>query len=355
MKTYCRGLKPSRKLVAAAFDAWAGGDSGKKNRWRVDADYGGADALIDEVYAQWADRTLSFPPIRYYEAVDGCNGKVRTIAVQSVKQQVVDYLFALCAEGLFEAKRGYYQVAAVRGKGQLFGRRRAAPWVDRCRYAVKGDVRKCYESVDHGVLMGLLRRYVASDDVLYLAETLLATYRRGLNIGSYFSLVTMTFVLSFAYHEVESMRKVRRGVSRPLAAHQIWHMDDVMLLGDDKRDLRRAMRALGRYMRDELGLELKPWKVVDLRREPVTMFGYTFRKGRVTLAAGTFLRARRCVARFLHKRSLPLARRLCAYWGWLRNSACRGFMARSGAWKAMRAARAAVSAHDRKAVSAWAA
>ena len=57
---------------------------------------------------------------------------------------------------------------------------------------------------------------------------------------------------------VEGLSKTRRGRSVPLVTHQVWQMDDVVLLSRSKRDLKVAMRSLERFMADDLGLRLKP-------------------------------------------------------------------------------------------------
>ena len=62
--------------------------------------------------------------------------------------------------------------------------------------------------------MCILRRYIRNQDVLYVCETLLATYGDGLEIGSYFSLRMAQLVLSFGFHAVEGMHKTRRGSRR---------------------------------------------------------------------------------------------------------------------------------------------
>lgn len=348
LKTYCKGLKITEALVLEAYSMWGSGEAGRKNEWRVERDYGPPDALCAEIAAQIETRSLSTPSIGYRTRREPNNGKVREIAVESVKQQVMDYTAYLCLKPLIEAKMGYYQTASVKGKGQLFAKRHIAKWFGACRYWVKLDVRKCYPSISRDVCMRILRRYVRSDDVLYLCDYLLSTYRRGLNIGSFFALEMANLVLSFAYHHIESLHAERRGEFHLLVAHQLWFMDDCLLLGNSKRDLKRAVRSLSAFMRGELGLELKPWKVSRTSCEAMTMCGYTFRPGRVTVGEGTFLRAKRCFARFYRKPIPKLARRACSYNGWFCHSMCHSFMRKHGVYRAVGIARAVVSAADRR-------
>lgn len=353
MKSYCKGLEIGRALVQSAYDLWLTKPSGRKNGWRVAKEYGSADALIDEIVLEITMRTLALEPIRRYERVEPTNGKRRTIGVESVKQQVCDYVAVLALQPLLDAKAGFYQTASVQGKGQRLCRGTLRRWSREGGYHVKADVRKCYPSISHGVVMRILRKYVRSADVLYLCETLLATYDGGgLEIGSYFSLRMAQLVLSSAYHFIEGLHKERRGRRIALVSHQMWHMDDLILLGQDKRNLKAAMRALARYMRDELGLELKPWKVAKTSEaEPLDMGGFVVRERRTTLRPSLFLRARRAFRRFKRHPSIALAHRCCSYWGWLLHSDSDGFIQGNRIHRLMRKACGIITTYDRRAHS----
>lgn len=348
MKTYCRGLTINRAIVEEAYREWLEAPAGKKNGWRVAREYGGADALIDEVADEIRGRRLSFRPIHRYDHVEHTNGKVRTIGVASIKQQLVDYVVVHCCEEFLSARAGHYQAASVKGKGGLFAMRSIKRWVSGggpSLFFVKMDVRKCYPSTSHAVVMRIFGKYIGSADVLYCIESLLATYDHGgLEIGSYFSLRAEQLVLSFAYHHVEGLAKERRGKRRRLVAHQLWYMDDVLLISRDKRDLRMAARSLGRYMSDELGLQLKPWKICRVGEdEPIDMAGYVVRPSHVEVRAGTFLRGRRAFKRFARKPGLKRARRVTSFMGYFRHADCQLLMERDDMHATMRAARRYVS------------
>ena len=331
-----------------AYGLWLRSEAGRKNRHRVAAEHGSAEALIDEITREIRDRTLTLRPIRHYWRLEPTNGKRRLIGIESVKQQVCDYVAVSALEPLLHARIGFYQVASVKGKGQVFAGRTIRRWVHDGGYWVHLDVRQCYPSISHDLVMRILRRHVRSPDVLYVAQQLLATYGSGLDIGSYFSLRMAQLVLSFGYHHVEELHKVRRGKRRALVAHQLWYMDDILLMSASKRDLKVAVRSLERFMDSELGLTVKPWKVCRVSdQEPIDIAGYVTRPGRTTIRAGTFLRARRAVRRFHHRPTLAQARRVAAYWGWFVHSNSRTAIARNHVAEAVTQARALISASER--------
>ena len=325
-------MEIDRAFVAKGYVAWLKAPAGKKNAWRVAEEFGSPDELIDEIGCEIASRTLSFEPFKRYRRQEKGSRKERKISIASVKYQVATYAFKLAIEPMLDAKIGYYQAAGVKGKGQRLVRSALVRWSHEGGYQVKLDVRKCYDHITCELVMGILRKLVGSADVLYLAERLLASYEFGtLEIGTYFSLLMANLVLSYAYHFVESLHKLRRGRRKQLVAHQVWHLDDALLVGQDKRDLKMAVRELGRYMRDELGLEIKPWKVAKVDGvEMLDMGGFRAVEGRVTLRKRLFLSARRSLFRFSRRRTLALARRCCSYWGWLKHSDSQQFVKNNG-------------------------
>lgn len=331
-----------------AYGLWLRSEAGRKNRHRVVAEHGSAEVLIDEIASEIATRTLHFRPIRRYWRIEPTNGKRRLIGIESVKQQVCDYVAVSAMEDFLHAKIGFYQVANITGKGQVFAARAIRRWVHDDGFHVHLDVTQCYPSISHDLVMRILKRHVRSDDVLYVARTLLATYGDGLDIGSYFSLRMAQLVLSHGYHHVEGLHKTRRGRTRALVSHQLWYMDDILLMSRDKRDLKAAVRSLDRYLATEMGLRIKPWKVGRVgAQEPIDIAGFVVRPDRTTIRAGTFLRARRTIRRYRRHPSLARARRVVAYHGWFMHSDSRRAIARNHITEATIQARAQISTSER--------
>lgn len=348
MKSYCKGLRIDGALIGRAYESWLNAPAGKKNAWRVPDEHGSTDALIDEIEREIEARKLVLRPIKRYRHQEPTNGKLRVIGVESVKQQVCDYVAIEALGDLLRAKVGFWQVSSVKGKGQLMAAHAVSRWVQEGGYFVHLDVCKCYPSIKADVVMRILRRYVRSPDVLYLCETLLATYGGGLEIGSYFSLRMAQLVLSFGYHAVEGMHKVRRGRSVPMVACQIWYADDIYLFSQDKRNLRSAVRQLQTLLLKDFGLHVKPWKICRVSdQEPVDVVGFTVRRNRTTLRPTLFLRACRAFRRYRRAQALYRARRVCSYWGWFKNTDSLGLIMSNEFDRTFKQAKRRVSAAER--------
>ena len=321
LKTYCKDFTITEDHVAAAYEQWEKALAGKKNRHRIDEEHGDPETLIREITLEIRDRRLTLRPIHYYWHHEPSNGKLRRIGVQSVKQQVVDYVAVLALEQFLDARIGYYQVASMPGKGQLFAAKAIRRWSQEGGYWVHLDARQCYPTISHDLVQRIIDKHVRAADVRYVVAQLLRTYDQGLMIGSYFSLKMAQLVLSFAYHYVEGLSKRRRGKHVALVTHQAHFMDDMLLMGRDKRDLRTATKNLEAYMKRELGLTLKPWKISRVGEdEPIDLAGYVIRPSRTTIRSSIFLSSRRALRDYERNPTLENAYRACSYWGWVKNA-----------------------------------
>lgn len=137
-------------------------------------------------------------------------------------------------------------------------------------------------------------------------------------------------------------------VRHRLVTHVLFYMDDILLIGRGKADLRMAARMLSAYLRRFLNLDVHPeWNAKRLALEPIDMVGFTFRPhGRVNIRHGVFLRARRNFRRARRTASIPvwLARRLASYYGYFKWSDSITYRRRNGIDKTMRRARKVLAA-----------
>lgn len=343
MKTYLRGFLITRELVAQAIDEWSKSNSGKKDGGMFVSACGGFDACVELIYGEIYNRSISVPPIRYRNRTEPTNGKVRRIGIQSAKQQIYDYVVIISLRPMFDRHFGYYQCASLPGKGQIFVKNHVRKWVraPTSKYFVKLDMKGYYPNCDQKLIRELLRKYVASEDVLYVIDELLSTYS-GLNIGSNLCMHLATWLMSFLYHYMEErLIKVRRGDNKRLITHFCMYMDDVLVIGSDKRDLKIACRMINSFARDYMHCTIKPWKICRVGCEPIDLCGYRMQPKNTTIRKRTFKRARRSFLRCERRPCGKRARRCISYFGFLKHSDSDGFIESNNIIKTMRIAKAA--------------
>lgn len=297
------------------------------------------EIIISEIQNEIKSRNISFPEIWYREKLDGSSGKIRRIGIQNIKQQLYDYI---AVEGLKPVLKriGEYQYASIEGRGTTKGKDVISHWIrnKNMRYFVKLDVKKCFESIDHDKMMEFLRRRVKNEPLLHLIETMLGSFERGLSIGSYLSQYLCNLYMSILYHEIkENMcrtRKGKRGNKRVnLVRHCLIYMDDILLIGQRKRDLEKAAKLTVRKA-SEMGLEIKPnYQVGQIDGNCIDMLGFKIYRTHTEIRRRTFLRVRRSFRRARKRLTEGVARKCLSYYGYLKHTNSRRFQRK---WKVRR-------------------
>lgn len=337
MKTYCKHLAVLRKDIMNAYVTWRSSRAGKKNRWRVIEEYGNAWYLVDQIYREILDRRLSFRPIKIIYRREGTHSKVRRIGIESVKQQICEYVILTKLHDLYEDKIGFYQCAGVKGKGTLFAVKALKRYISKApetAYYVKGDIKKCYESTKHSVVKNLYAKYTNSSDLLYIIDCLLYANEMangkpvGLNLGGAFSLFTMNLLLSQAYHYIDNMGKRRRDKWIRPVIFQLWYMDDYFILSKTKSQAIYVAKQIEKYLKDQLGMTVKPWHAEPVST-PIDMCGFVVSKDKVIVRDRIFKHARKAYKRFRLYPNITTARPICSYYGYLKHADTEKYMERN--------------------------
>ena len=233
--------------------------------------------------------------IRYVPIIDGNNGKHRELGIEKMMLQLYEVVLRDALAPLFKAKVGVFQVAAIKKKGQSYGKRHMKRWLERdpdgTKYLWKADVHKCYPSIPREKLRKRLHRDVHKNkDVVYLCDAIIDLYieadteaqrpdpSRGILIGSPAAKDLSNYYLSDAYHyasEQIAVKEKRRGQEKRkrLLSHIMIYADDIVMTGGSKRDLRKAAFILIDFMSESLGLSIKDtWQM--------TKFTYVSKDGR---------------------------------------------------------------------------
>lgn len=280
------------------------------------------EIIISELQEEIIKESISFPAIWYRDKVDGSSGKIRRIGIQNIKQQLYDYI---AVEGLKPLLKriGEYQYASIPGRGCTKGKEVIHRWIQnrKMRYFVKLDVKKCFESIDHELLMYFLKRHVKNEKLLYLIQVLIDSFERGLSIGSYLSQYLCNLYMSILYHYImENLYKKRRGKRVNLVRHCLIYMDDILLIGSGKRDMEMAVKKIIQKA-DEMGLTIKDsWQVRGIDEVPIDMMGFKIYRTHVEIRGRIFLRVRRSFRRARKRITLRIAKKCISYYGYLKHT-----------------------------------
>ena len=321
------------------------------------------NTVIDGIQQEVIEKKYVVKPIRYRYQVDKCNGKVRKIGIQDVKQQIYDYIAVYAMEELFRKKIGFYQCGALKNKGCEFGAKAIKKWVDNhdIRWGWQADIRRYYETIPKGKLKELLRRDVDNNDVIHLVFFLIDSFEGGLSIGSYLSQYLANYYMSYACHYVNEqtykLRKHRNGaVNRVnLVSHALFQMDDILIVSKSLKDLKMAVKRFSSYVSEFLGLEIKETsKFIDLSVTYIDILGRKISRRSLTVRSSNFLRFRRTakkVRKRVHQKKevpLSLAKSYIGRYGAIKHSNTQRFQQKYHVSEDVKRCKKIVSTHERR-------
>ena len=283
------------------------------------------EIIISDLQKEIANESLFFPPIWYRDKIDGSSGKIRRIGIQNIKQQLYDYIAVEGMKPLLK-RIGEYQYASIPKRGTTKGKQVISRWIKNrnMRYFAKLDVKKCFESIDHDLLMTFLKKYIKNEKLVWLIRTLINSFEKGLSIGSYLSQYLCNLYMSVLYHYImERIYKTRRGKRINLIRHCLIYMDDILLIGSRKRDMEMATKKIIQTA-DEMGLTIKDnWQVRSIDETPIDMMGFKIYRTHTEIRGRIFLRVRRSFRRARKELTLRISKKCLSYYGYLKHTNSR--------------------------------
>lgn len=227
-------------------------------------------------------REMSYP-VGNYSRFTIHDPKEREICAAAFSERVLHHALMNVCGPHFERWMIFDSYASRKGKGQLRAVRRAQEFAGRCRWFLKCDIRKFFDSIPHGRLLVKLESKIKDPFVLAWFEKLVGTYEkspgRGLPIGNLTSQYFANLYLD--------------GMDR-LASPYVRYMDDFVFWGNDKDSLLSLRDRVETFANAELGLELRQMPFVNRTRAGMDFLGFRVFPDCVALSRAS---ARRYIAR----------------------------------------------------------
>jgi hypothetical protein len=223
--------------------------------------------------------------------------KERTISAAPFRDRVLHHALMAVLEPVFERRMTHESFACRRGKGTHAALAHARRLVRRFGWFLKLDIAKCFESLDHEVILETVRRVVKDRRVLALLETIVRGggvvtvegRRVGLPIGNLTSQWLANLVLDRLDHFVKEDLRVP-GFAR--------YMDDFVLFGDAKDTLRAVHERVQVFVRDTLRLRLKERAtILAPAAEGLPFLGFRIYRGTLRLRPENLRRTRARIRR----------------------------------------------------------
>lgn len=259
-----------------------------------------------EQYLFQAQQSLSEGSYRFgdYRQFTIHEPKERVITSAPFRDRVVHHAICNILGPVLDKPLIVDSYACRKGKGLHRAVKKAFYWYKQSSHHYRLDISKYYYTIDHAILMDLIRRKIKDKRLLSLLGGLLATYDsglqyydplpdddllamirpRGLPIGNLSSQLFANFYLSGVDHFVREQLHLVRYVR---------YMDDILVFGDDRQELERSrveiLQALSR-------LRLKPNPRKDYikdNKEGVDFLGFRLTGNTIRIRSQNLARFRR--------------------------------------------------------------
>jgi RNA-directed DNA polymerase len=214
--------------------------------------------------------------------------KTRTISAAPYRDRIVHHALCNVIGPLIERRFVHDSYSCRKGKGTLAGRERCRMFTNRYRYALKCDISKYFDSVDHEILFDKVSRAIRCRATLELCRRIIGSSisgetapawfpgddplaptgrKRGLPIGNLTSQLWANLYLDRMDHFIREELRVPGYVR---------YTDDFILWADDKSTLRTCRDAIAQLLvEDRLSLHPVKTRIIPTRTG-VPFLGFRF-------------------------------------------------------------------------------
>lgn len=267
------------------------GSRGKRKRQDVKEVLSDVDGYTEKVYKLLETETYVPTIPRKIRIFDNSCRKERDIKVvpyypDGIIQQLAVYAMKdVLMRGMYR-----WSCASIPGRGNSC----AANYVKKhlkedpkgTKYCGKFDIHHYYPTISKQKMMDALRRKIKDEKLLNLVEMIIRSDPDpGISIGFYLNQWLANLFLEPLDHFICTLKGVK---------YYVRNMDDIVILGGNKKKLHRAREHISRYLETMLGLQLKDnWQVFKTDSRGVDFVGFRFFHGRTILRRRNFQKLRR--------------------------------------------------------------
>ncbi len=119
-------------------------------------------------------------------------------------------------------------------------------WILKC------DIRKFFANIDHRILKDILRKHIWDEDLLWLLEQVINSFKSGLPLGNLTSQILINIYMNEFDQFIKRILKVK---------YYIRYADDFVIFNKDKKCLIDLIPPVSEFLERELKLSLNPSKI----------------------------------------------------------------------------------------------
>lgn len=292
-----------------------------------------------EYYMAEAARIIeerSFRPKRPRESIrfDAGSNKERHIQAPPIfPDQFIHWSLILAIQDVLMKGMDKWCCASIKGRGSLYAKHLLDRELDnslndsvlskdrpenKYKYCLKMDIRKYFQNIDRDILMKKLESKIKDKEILHLAAQIIYSVPgTGLPLGYYTSQWFANFYLQAFDHYLREVLMPKYN-----AKVYVRYMDDMIILGSNKRKLTILKKEIEDYLMNELHVWLKDTSCIfAIADRDIDFVGYRFSYGKTTLRKGILHSARKANSKmYSGKFKIKDVRSSMSYNGWIQHT-----------------------------------
>lgn len=211
--------------------------------------------------------------------------KTRTIHSSIFRDRIVHHAIINIINPIYEERFIYDSFASRKNKGTHLAVKRFEYFINKVSsngrkikkpfnnnsitgYVLKADIKHFFDTIDHKILINILRKKIKDEDLIDLIKIVLDNFEdrgKGVPLGNY----TSQFLANVYLNNLDYFVK-----HRLKAEYYIRYVDDFVILHKDKKVLEEFKDKIGKYLKN-LRLELhKDKSEIHALRNGITFLGY---------------------------------------------------------------------------------
>jgi len=291
---------------------------GKKNRKDVKYVLANIDICVDNIQQLLISESYIPSPYRTKTIQDGIKKKERIIYIPKFyPDQIIQWALMLQIQPCLYKGLYPFTCGSIPYRGISYGKKYLERWLihDRkyTKYCLKLDVHHFYPSVNKEILKQIFKNKFKDNKLLNLIDSIINSCDIGIPIGNITSQWFANFYLQGLDHYIKEQLH---------AKYYMRYMDDMVILGSNKRELHRNCESISQYLKG-LGLELKSnYQVFKTDSRGIDFLGYRFFHYKTILRRSIMLRISRKIKRTYKKKSWNPhnCKSIISYLGWIKHS-----------------------------------
>ena len=262
---------------------------------------------------------------------DGIREKIREIIVPSFDELVIQHMVVYTLMPMFTKGMYEHSYGSIPNRGAHKGKKVIEKWIrndgKNCRWCMKLDIRKYFDSISQDILLAKLYRKIRDERFFAVVEEIIHTTPQGIPLGYYTSQWFANWYLQDFDHYVKEVLR---------AKHYIRYMDDLVIFGSSRNELVEMHIRIQTYLKEQLGLELNERSRIFLfnyenkgriHGSPLDFMGFKFYRNRTILRKSIMIRISRKARKLSRKVKITIhdIRQMLSYLGWISCANVYGF------------------------------